>query len=75
MAFLGGNRTAGCASDTGTNGGTGAAAHALANDVTQCATQATTNGGSAVAGHCTLSNQKTQNQSRQCETHDRNLKK
>jgi hypothetical protein len=74
VTFLGGNRAARCARDTGTNGGTGAAAHALADDVTQRTTQAAANGSSTVTGDCTLSNQKTQNQSRQCETHDKNLK-
>ncbi|MNP40981.1 hypothetical protein D3C76_1346560 [compost metagenome] len=75
MAFLGGNRAAGRTRNPRTNRGTGAAAHASANDITQRTTQATTKGGCTVTGDCTLSNQKTQNQSRQCETHDENLKK
>jgi hypothetical protein len=75
MAFLGCNGTARCAGNARTNRCTGAAAHALAHDVTQCTAQTATDGGSAVTGHCTLSNQKTQNQSRQSETHDKNLKK
>jgi hypothetical protein len=75
VAFLGSHGTARCACHTGTDGCTGAAAHALAYDVTQRTAQTATDGGSAVTSHCTLSNQKTQNHSRQCETHDKNLKK
>jgi hypothetical protein len=74
VAFFSRNRTACCACNTSTNGCTSAAAHALAYDVTQRTAQTATDGGSAVTSHCTLSNQKTQNQSRQCETHDKNLK-
>jgi hypothetical protein len=74
-AFLGGNRTARSARDTSTDRGTGASTHALAHNVAQSTTEAATNGGSTVTGDCALSNQKTQNQSRQSETHDKNLKK
>jgi hypothetical protein len=74
VAFFSSNSTARCACYTSTNRCTGAAAHALAHDITQRAAQTTTDCGSTVASHRTLSNQKTQNQSRQSETHDKNLK-
>jgi hypothetical protein len=49
------------------NGCTRAAAHFLTDDVTQRATQTTAQRSGAITGsHCTLSNQKPQNQSRQC---------
>jgi hypothetical protein len=44
-----------------------AAAHFLADDITQCATQTTAQRSGAITGsHCTLSNQKPKNQSGQC---------
>ncbi|MNS61602.1 hypothetical protein D3C72_946340 [compost metagenome] len=66
MTFFGGNCAACRASDARANRGASAAAHLLADDVTQCAAQATAQRGSAVTSHCTLSNQKPQNQSGQC---------
>jgi hypothetical protein len=75
VTFLGSNSATGCACYASTNGCTGAAAHALANNVTQRTAQTAADCGSAVASHRALSDQKTQNQSRQCETHDKNLKK
>lgn len=65
MTFFGGNCAARRASDARTNRCTSAAAHLLADHVTQRAAQATAQRGSAVTSHCTLSNQKPQNQSRQ----------
>jgi hypothetical protein len=75
VAFFGRYGTARCARYTCTDSRAGAAAHALAYNVTQSSAQTATDGGRAVTSHCTLSNQKTQNQSRQSETHDKNLKK
>jgi hypothetical protein len=75
-AFTCGNSAAGCTRYASTNRCASAAAHFLANHVTQRTTQTTTERGRAVAGsHRTLSNQKAQNQSRQCQTHNKNLKK
>jgi hypothetical protein len=75
-AFAGCNSTAGCARYASTNRCACAAAHFLADYITQCATQTTTERGSTITGsHRTLSNQKAQNQSRQCQTHNENLKK
>jgi hypothetical protein len=64
-----------CAGHTGTNRCTAAAAHFLADHITQRATQPPTKSSGAVTGsHRTLSKQKSQNQSGQCEAHDENLK-
>ena len=61
------HRTARRACDTGANCCAGAAAHFLADDITQRTTQTAAERRSAFTGsHCTLSNQKPQNQSRQC---------
>jgi hypothetical protein len=75
VAFFGRYGAARCARYTCTDSRAGAAAHALAYNVTQSTAQTATDGGRAVTSHCTLSNQETQNQSRQSETHDKNLKK
>ncbi len=64
--LFGGNCAARRTSDTRTNRSASAAAHLLADHITQCAAQAAAQRGSAVASHCTLSNQKPQNQSGQC---------
>jgi hypothetical protein len=75
-AFACCNSTAGCARYASTNRCTCAAAHFLTDHITQRATQTTTKRGSTITGsHRTLSNQKAQNQSRQCQTHNENLKK
>jgi hypothetical protein len=65
-ALAGSHRTARRACNTGTNRCASAAAHLLADHVTQRATQTAAECSSTLTGDRTLSNQKPQNQSRQC---------
>jgi hypothetical protein len=69
------HRTAGGATHTGANRSAGAAAHLLADHITQDTAKTTADrSGTVASGHCALSNHKPKHQGGQSQTHDKNLK-